>query len=188
MKYAEGKNGGDKRMIKPYYQNKNFTRVEIYNILNPNSPKKEKTIEFEGGMNNSRVTNGHLYLLTNKYLNSTGPILPVIRLDGADISKRFGNGIYYFNEQFNNRNIISINAVNLSNVNDISTQRILMPYAGQIFVSQKNIYLTHAKYVNQNEIMVKIQNNVFADLLPITKKDFELIRRITNTDDDIISD
>ena len=185
----KAKSGADMKILPPmpYYGSKNYTRVEIYNITNPVIPIKEKTIEFEGNnMNKSRVINGKLYLLTNKYINWNNPI-PIIRMDGKNITERFGTSTWYIDEPFYNNNILSINALNLDNVSDISTTRVLMPYLGQVFVSTKNIYLTHTKYLNKNKILFDIQNKVFSDLIPISKKDSEIIEKIKNTDDDVLS-
>jgi uncharacterized secreted protein with C-terminal beta-propeller domain len=57
---------GKKISVYSYPRNKSFTRIEIYNIENPEKPTKIKKIDFEGNLGESRIVNNHLYFITNK--------------------------------------------------------------------------------------------------------------------------
>lgn len=49
-----------------------MTGVRVYDISDPAKPKQTREFSIEGSLLSSRLTNGRLYLVTNKYLNTYG--------------------------------------------------------------------------------------------------------------------
>jgi uncharacterized secreted protein with C-terminal beta-propeller domain len=145
----ESSSGENKKRPSFHYYNrsKNFTRVEIYNITNPTNLTKEKQIDFEGNYKESRLNNNHLYIISNKSLFEDSPIIPLVKVNG-EVRSNLGNDVYYVDAPFTNYNLTSISAINLNNIKDISSKRILMPYGGKIYMSKNNLYMTYNKYNN----------------------------------------
>ncbi|HIP21886.1 MAG TPA: hypothetical protein EYG72_02985 [Candidatus Pacebacteria bacterium] len=156
----------------PYPRNKSFTRVEVYNIENPEKPIKIKKIDFEGRLRESRITNGHLYFVTNKNIYNNYPIIPMVKIDEVEKTKIFGDSFYYVDAPLRNYNLTSITSLSLEDLSKISSKRILMPNVGNIYMSKNNFYLTYNKYFDTRILYSKL-NEYVSNLMLERKRELD---------------
>ncbi|MEE9152340.1 MAG: beta-propeller domain-containing protein [Thermoplasmata archaeon] len=125
------------------------TFIELYDITDKEAPVLSKAHFWNGWNSQSRMIGDHLYLILSQYIYST------IQKWNLPCS---ASEIYYFQDQDNSSlqsyshqltTILSVNVLNPSE--EPNKKVILLDQQNNIFVSQKNIYITESKYISGNQ-------------------------------------
>ncbi|UCH02320.1 MAG: beta-propeller domain-containing protein, partial [Candidatus Bathyarchaeota archaeon] len=120
------------------------TSIRIYDISNRSSPLQVSRIVMDGYYFNSRMIGDNLYIIINKpaYLNNSEVELPVIEKDNSSI-EILATDIYYNNITDYYYYFTNILALNLRDLElELIHETFLLGATSEIYVSQKNMYLT----------------------------------------------
>lgn len=154
--YKERNNSESKSMkdirIAPIHET---TKVIIYDVKNKTAPKQIREIEIEGSLASSRLMNGKVYLIVNKY-----PDIWLLKENPElDMRPKYFDSVN--NEQMKAANYVDIqlfpdsNETNFTNIAVVdlenpSKEMALTTYLGsgnQLFMSKNNLYLAITNYV-----------------------------------------
>ncbi len=128
-----------------YYKN-DITIVQIYNIKDKSSPKLEKSFELYEPYNTTRCIDGRLFVLSTGYLRKVNDY--IMRDYKEDYTKKtipFKNIKYLKNHRSNFQTLIA--EINLDKLDNVKVDSYLID-AGNIYVSENNIYFTKNWYGN----------------------------------------
>ncbi|MBS4189638.1 beta-propeller domain-containing protein [Bacillus sp. FJAT-49705] len=182
-------NESSKIRIAPIHET---TKVYIYNVKNKKSPKKVREIEIEGHLMSSRLMDGKVYLIANKYadiwLLKDNPEMDM-RPKYFDSAKHTAiqpidyNKIQYFPDS-NESNFTNIAVIDLNNPKaDIS----LSTYLGSgdnIYMSKDNLYLAvtnYYPYSTQNDPSFQLDTSVYKFTVKGMKVDFHSYSEVPGT-------
>jgi len=167
----------DKLIVLGGYWENSF--VDIYDISDRENPEPETEIILDGNYINSRMIGDYVYIINNKYIDSRTPELPVFYADGIE-EKVAAEEIYYFDYPDTSYVFTSISAINI-NEGDMNNEVYLIGSAGNLYVSQDNIYLTYMKQTNFEEYVEEMAEEVYFPLLP--NEYDEKIQKILDSDE-----
>jgi uncharacterized secreted protein with C-terminal beta-propeller domain len=183
----------------PYY--KSFIRqnpyvfFKVFDISDHKAPKQVRDLSFEGNYFDSRQIGDYVYFVTNNYgYGVTGdPIMPRILAEGKNLDtvcasgvKCFNPDIYYFDRPYDSYNLTSVTAINVKDATAVPTGAVYLTDASQnMFVSEKNIYITNTKYINEYDLRMELAREI---IYPRLSSDLQgKISRIEAVDDFILS-
>lgn len=106
----------------------------------------------------------YVYVISNKYVDARNPEPPVYALNGIE-EKVQASEVYYFDYADYSYTFTSIMAVNLES-GDFNSNVYLIGSAGNIYVSQDNIYLTYTKTIEHTDYVEEFAQQVVLPLLP----------------------
>ncbi len=155
------------RIMMPYYNHKSYTITRIYSIENPEAPKLVRQFTQEGGYMTSRLMDGHLYVLSNKYeymyryygvpvaedALKAEEILPKTTDDpvNGDWTILPPDRIGLVPDSDPNAQVI-ISAISLTQDSKKPELLSLLGASGVVYASRENIYLANYAYVyNEKE-------------------------------------
>ena len=160
-----------------------LTFFEVYDISDKESLSLMKEFVFEGGCFESRMMDGHIYLVTRDSPVVRPHPVPFFLEDGL-VNKVSVDSVRYFPYQYDSVSFLTINAVSLD---DFAHEPLTLAveYGNELYMSYNNIYLSTNEYVNEWEISQDITKEEVLPLL--SDDDQELISRIMSVDEDILS-
>lgn len=146
----------EKMMVRPdiYPRYSPRTSVIIYDVSDKSNPSVSSDISIDGNYFDSRMVGQYVYLIANEqtyYLYSEGKnvTLPQIYSAGVPVSNSGAfPDVYYFDGVAGNV-FTTIASINLEDPKDISSKIILTSYTQNIYVSEKNIYMTYSKWMSE---------------------------------------
>jgi uncharacterized secreted protein with C-terminal beta-propeller domain len=179
--------------ILPPQRRSSYMFFKTFDLTDKTDPKQIRDLDFEGNFVNSRMIGDYVYFVTTKYSYDTDEIpVPIIMENGQMIStdKAIARcncpDIYYFSMPYQNFNMTSIHAINVSdNTQAINTQAYLLTDNQNMYVSQNNIYITYTKYLDEQELSMKALMKIALPLLD--QKDRDKIAKIQATENFILS-
>lgn len=141
----------------------NMVHAATYDISNPQKPGKLGEVTQTGNYYSSRITDGHLYLFSDFYVNTgvgknepeeyipsvQGKLLPVENI--------------YLPENHVGSQYMVVSSVALKNPEKVVDSKGIFYQGGQIYVSNDNIYLTTMKYHQSEETETAIQKISYRD-------------------------
>ncbi len=169
--------------------------VKIFNVEDVNNPNLEKEWEFEGSYSDSRLYDGDMYLISNKYNYRLAdrPILPVILEDGnlRDFNCKEGDclqpNVYYFPMPYNSYNYTNVYKISVSDLDkDIKSSTFLLSGGQNVYMSKDNLYLSHNSYLSQRDIEYKALRKLVYPYLELKEK--EKINAIEDVESFILSE
>ena len=187
------------RDIIPKNRFRNHSYVKIYNISDRSNPIETKSYDFEGNLSDSRMIGDYIYFVTSSssYIYNKDYPVPILFEDGKLLSSDLKDAncncpsVYYFDMNYYSYNFTTVSAININDLSKNIKSEIYMldGYQNNLFVSLENLYITYNKRVSEEEltadiVMEIIKEKVFSQL---TEKDKELIEKIENSDDDVLS-
>jgi len=169
-----------------YWWGVSSTIIKIYDISDKKNPEILKDIEIDGSYFDSRMIDNYIYVVATEYSYEIyqefeeGNVtlnIPEVTINN-DTKKVPYDHIYYVDIPERIDTMTHIIAINLDN-NDVKQESFLLGSSHNIYVSQKNIFLTYTKY------------NYYAQprpLIGLSSNDNEestIIYKISIKDDDI---
>ncbi len=183
-----------------------FTYLKIYDISDRKKPKEARSLYFEGSNANSRMIGDYIYLVTSSYpyygymrqAEDEDIIAPLIIEDGEilnnggkDIACKGCPNMYYFDIPYNSYTYTTISSINIKDTSEKVKSEVFLLDQSQnnIYVSEKNIYITYTKYVNEESLMYDISMGLVKEFMypVLSAKDREMVTEIENTKNYILS-
>jgi uncharacterized secreted protein with C-terminal beta-propeller domain len=154
----------DQIFIEPYYKmfrrQSPYSFLKVFNISDRRNPKLERDLKFEGSYFSSRLIGDYIYFVANTYnyyYDNQEPVLPRMIMGGTPVADACAAGtkcvmppIYYFDAPYDYYNFTTVAAVNLRDSQEEPNRSMYLTSGAQnIFVSEKNLYLTYTKYLDE---------------------------------------
>ncbi|MCF7795345.1 beta-propeller domain-containing protein [Patescibacteria group bacterium] len=158
-----------KRIAYDIFPTSSFMFVKIFDISDISNPELEKEWEFEGNYSDSRLLNGSLYLISNKYSYSLAAdqVLPTVFEDGnlrsfdCNEADCLQPNIYYYPRPYDSYNYTNVYKIDLNNLNsDIKTSTFLVDGKQTVYMSHDNLYLTYNSSINSHEIEFEVMRDL----------------------------
>lgn len=181
-------------IFKQFRRRSNYTFIKVYDLSDKSNPKMVRDLKFEGQYSNSRLIGSYLYFVTSYYNFAINYdfVLPKIIENGKVISSESNTSryrfpsVYYFGVPYDNFNFNTVSAINIrSNSQPVKTEVYLMPNNQNMYVSEKNIYLTYTKHVSEYDIVMPVLKEIIMSRLDQSDQDY--INKLEQTDDIILS-
>ena len=147
-----------------YGYGESLTLVYIYDMSDKQNPKLENNLSYQGNYVDSRMINDYVYVISNKYINTENPEPPIYAMNGV-VEKVSANNIYYYPHPDIGYVFTSVSAINVKD-GKFNNKVYLTSYAGTIYVSQDNIYLTYQKRVDYKDYAEKLAEEIYYPILP----------------------
>ncbi|MBN2141824.1 beta-propeller domain-containing protein [Candidatus Woesearchaeota archaeon] len=163
-----------------------MTYFNIYDISDKENPELDKEYKFEGRYSQARMTNGYVYFITTLTPEYRRIYPTPVMFNGAEIMQMPAKDIYRFNIPYSSVNLANIHAINLDDPSEkVNSKSVAIEYGQNLYMSEKNIYITYTESINEWEI----QQDIMLDLLMplLTESDKALIEKIKNADEDLLS-
>lgn len=161
-----------------YTNYSSFVLLSIYDVSEPKSIELTKTVEIEGNFKTSRMKDGYIYVITNKYsYNSEDPI-PYFKEDDKELKKTMDcNEINILDDKNSQPYFTTILTLNLN-------ERYKSPQFHNYYGEAETVYMSHGSlYLTSSEtISSKTKAGFFApkedeyktvELTTISKFDYE---------------
>ena len=162
-----------------------LTFFNVYDISEREEPELEKEYKFEGRYFDGRMIDENVYFVVNSQPRNRGiPPMPII-IDGPDKRHVPASDITYFNIPYNNPTFITVHAINLENNENTDSETITVDYGQELYMSKNNIFITYTERKNEHELQQEINRDLLRSNL--TEEDKELIEKIKQTDNDVLS-
>lgn len=158
------------KMIAPCYgyrcggYSDSVTNVFVYDIKDRKNPVLESNLSFEGNYVDSRMINNNVYLISSKYANIDNPRPPIYYANGLEKDIPLSS-VYYFDYPDNSYVFDTISSINLES-NYINSKVYLLGGNGNIYATDKNIYITYQKSMSGKEYYDKMIQEVYLQVLP----------------------
>jgi inhibitor of cysteine peptidase len=151
------------------YWNTGTTFVYVYNVANRATPVLSRNFTMSGSYVNSRMIGNYIYEIISQtaYEQNGTVVLPVV-FSGPDSSGVSPTKIYYTNAPDTSYSYTTIAGLNImSDSQPVSNMTILMGYAGNVYVSPTNIYITYPVSTYET---ITLSTPSVAPSLPFTKE------------------
>ncbi|HZJ41381.1 MAG TPA: beta-propeller domain-containing protein [Candidatus Saccharimonadales bacterium] len=178
-------------------RNSEFTSLKIYDISSPAAPQELKNLSFDGRYSDSRLIDGHLFLILNNYFGyySTDQGIVPILIDGGNLVSRdcsnsancFAPEIYYFNDVDNADSLTSIDSIDIrGDVKISSAQSYLLGDSQTVYASLNNLYIAYPQNFDFSKWSVQLVRDIIFPQLSEDSKN--KISKIEQADSDILTD
>jgi len=122
-----------------------FVRTAIYNVANPAQPVLEQTYDFEGSYLDSRIINGYLYVISQKYLyDACCTFIPMVKENGK--VRTIANTVSYFDMPYHDYTITQIHGIAIANPKEIKEANYLLSGGYALYASDEAFYLSYTDY------------------------------------------
>lgn len=143
--------------------------VSIYDISDRTNPVLVKNISFDGNYVEARMVSDYVYIISSKYIYTDNPVLPAYSVDGVRTQAMISD-VYYYPYMDNNYVFTSIGAIDLNNY-DVNSKTYLTGSTSEVYVSEKNIYLTYQKSISYIDYNKRLVEEVYMRIAPDSLKD-----------------
>lgn len=159
--------GAQEKMIAPpmYPEYSPKTTVKFYDISDKSSPADTGEITIDGSYYDSRMIGKHVYVIASKptyYTVGKRIPLPEITTGGRVVSQAFPE-IYYFNDIPGNV-FTTIASIDIDDPKAITSKVLLTNYAQNMYVSEKNVYLTYTKWMSEVDFLDQIIDAIMPEV------------------------
>jgi inhibitor of cysteine peptidase len=162
-----------------------MTFFNVYDVSNPKDPQLVKEYKFEGAYFQARMHGDTVYFVVTVFPEGRTDYPTPVIVDGTTVRGMPVTDIYYFPIPYNEVQLATVHAIDLDALNTVSSRAIAVEWNNQLYMSEKNIYITHTEQINEWEI----RQDITAELIEpqLTQKDRDFIQRIKNTDNEVLS-
>jgi len=128
--------------IRPIPSYKSVTRVQVIDLSDKEKPSIEKTIRLPGGYFQSRLTDGHIYAVTQESVFN-GPVIyePLVKVGANTIHPE----LFYFDNPEENYQFNTVTSIGLASQDVVESKSFMMGYANTLMMSQDNIFIAYQK-------------------------------------------
>lgn len=169
-----------------------YSFVKVFDVSDKKNPKQLRDIDFEGNMNGTRMIGDYVYAITSSYSYGGDAPIPMMLENGEVVSLTPGTprcncpDVYYFDIPYQSYNLTNIAAINVrDNSKPVKSEVYLLDGNQNMYVSQNNIYITYAKYLNEYQLYLETMKETAVPRL--NQKDQELVNKIDAVGSDILS-
>jgi uncharacterized secreted protein with C-terminal beta-propeller domain len=162
---------------KSFRRHNPYSFFKVFDLTDIANPKLVRDLNFEGSYTDARLIGDYAYLFTSSAANylDNEQITPRVLASGQVLSTDCSAGascyapdIYYFDIPYESYNFTNVTAINIKDNNEVlSGQSYLMSHGQNLYVSEKNIYITYTEYLNEYEFEQSARQEViFPKLSP----------------------
>ncbi len=163
-----------------------MTYFNIYDISDKENPELVKEYKFEGNYFQARMIDDYVYFVTTSTPEYRTVLPTPLIIEGTEKRSMPVTDIYYYNFPYDNPQFANIHAISITNPEeDVNSKTIAVEYSQNMYMSEKNIYITYTEYVNEYELQSKIIVELMEDKL--TDSDKALVEKIKQTDNEVLS-
>ena len=163
-----------------------MTYFNIYDISDRENPALIKEYKFEGRYFQARMIDDYVYFVTTTRPEYRKPHPTPVIIEGTAVRTIPVRNIYYYPIPYDSVHFVNIHAIRITEPNkDITSKTIAVEASQNMYMSKNNIYITYTKRINEYDLIRDITIDLMYDHL--TQSDKELIEKIKNTDDDVLS-
>ncbi|MCJ7816422.1 MAG: beta-propeller domain-containing protein, partial [Candidatus Aenigmarchaeota archaeon] len=160
----------EKMIAPPYYRPSTpKTYMHVYDISDPANPVLKRNISVEGSYFDARMIGDYVYAIMNKpvYYTENEPIItPMLYTESGSRPACGCSELYYFDMPDYGYQFVTIASLNVKeDSGDPATKVIMSGYTENMYVSERNIYISYMKTISwweQNDRMY----NAIKPLLP----------------------
>ena len=175
-----------------YFKKMNFiprsgmTFFDIYDISDKEKPVLVKDYKFEGNYFQARMTGDYVYFVITSGLEKRTDYPTPLIFDGDVKSSMSAKNIFYYPMPYIYPELVTVHAVNMAATDAaINSKSVVVESASNMYMSEKNIFITNTEYINEWEIRQKITMDFMIDKL--SDSDKTLVEKIKNVDNDVLS-
>ena len=176
-------------IMPPIFNNTQYSFLRVYNLEDITKPKQIAEYSLEGGTFGARLIGQYVYLITTKYQYDElgNDPLPRVYQNGTQVGTTKFPNVYHFDMPYQSYTFTSVNAFDLDSIDLTPTREIyLLGGYENLYVSEKNLYITYTKYLDEQEMIAKkIKTLVWPQLTPTDQAN---IKKIEELPTDILSD
>ncbi|MEK6894632.1 MAG: beta-propeller domain-containing protein, partial [Nanoarchaeota archaeon] len=147
---------------------RNEVRIHVYDVSDLSSGADElEVFVIDGNYYTARLIDGNVYVVANKYIDSSGPIIPYFK-SGDDIESIAPDKIYHPGYYDSNLIFTSIMAIDLESL-EYKGDVFLLGSSSVIYVSEDSIYMTSSKTYDY----FKVQEGALSTILEVLPGEFK---------------
>jgi len=163
-----------------------MTYFNIYDISEKDDPKLVKEYKFEGNYFQARMIDEYVYFVTRTNIIYRRPIPMPVFIDGTDVKHVEVRNIHYYPIPYQNPELANIHAIKITSPDEeISSKSIVVEGSQNMYMSENNMFITYTEYISEWNIRKDIIVKLITPLL--TESDQKIIRKIKNTDNDVLT-
>lgn len=151
-----------------------YTFFKVFDVSDHKNPRQIRDLDFEGSIFASRMIGDYVYLITNYYQYGVLDAVPYPRIlnsASGELASKVVPDIFYFDLPYDSFNFVSVSAINIKNNNNqVKSAAYLLPQAENIYVSQKNIYITYTRYISEYELSAEVLREILFPKLGSTEQ------------------
>jgi uncharacterized secreted protein with C-terminal beta-propeller domain len=167
-----------------YVPRNGMTYLTIYDITDRENPTVVKEYKFEGNYFDGRMHDGNAYLVITSSAENREHPTPII-MEGSAKRQMPAADVYYYPIPYDNVQFATVHAVNLRQPADVQSKAVAVQYGNNIYMSAKNLYILSTENINEWQVNQDVKMELLEPQL--TQKDRELIQKIKDTDDSVLS-
>ncbi|MBC8501207.1 MAG: beta-propeller domain-containing protein, partial [DPANN group archaeon] len=163
-----------------------MTFFDIYDISDKEDPEILNEYKFEGRYFQGRMIGDYVYLVVTSTPDYRVGIPTPVIVEGVRKINMPVSDVYYYPLPYNNPQFATTHAVNLKDPQeDVNSKTVVIEMNPNMYMSHENIYITYTENINEYEI----QQEIVVELMEpkLTDVDKQLIEKIRETDDDVLS-
>ena len=163
-----------------------MTYFNIYDISDKKDPELVKEYKFEGNYFQARMINDYVYFVTTTWpeFRRIHPT-PVI-IEETVVKTIPVRDIYYYPIPYQSAQFANVHAIKITSPDqDINSITVAVEGSQNMYMSHENIYITYTQYINEWDLQREIIVELIEPLL--TDSDKDLIEKIKQTDNDVLS-
>jgi len=133
---------------------KSAVNIHVYDISGKliSNPNLLETFSVEGNYNAARLIDGNVYVISNKYIDYSNPVVPFFEA-GGDVKSASVSQIYYPSYYESNLMFTSVMAIDVSSLK-YKADVFITGYNSVIYVSKNSIYLVSPKTYDYSKVQV----------------------------------
>ncbi|MDZ7611638.1 MAG: beta-propeller domain-containing protein [Candidatus Moranbacteria bacterium] len=158
---------------------------KVFDISDKKNPSQVRDLQFEGNYFDSRMIDDQVYFITRSSAYYKDTPVPRIMEDGkalyeAEDDKKCAGcpEVYYVDIPNYSYNYMNVASIDISSPNSqIQNEVYMLPRGQNMYVSQKNIYMTYTKHVSEYILMMEVMSElILPELDQDTRKKIEEIK------------
>ncbi|MGM5481552.1 MAG: beta-propeller domain-containing protein, partial [Nanobdellota archaeon] len=163
-----------------------MTYAHVYDVSDRKEPELVANYTFEGSYETARMTDDNVYLVVQSrpYNRPIHP-MPIIMRDGA-VETVAASKIHYFPMPYNNPATVSAHSISLDGESDLEDSvSMIVERVQTVYMSHDNLYVVGDHRISEQDIEFEVVQDMLENEL--SQHDKELIDKIKDTDDDVLS-
>ncbi len=163
-----------------------MTFFNIYDISDREEPELVKEYKFEGNYFQARMINDYVYFITTTRPEYRKIYPTPVIIEDSVVRPIPVRDIFYYPIPYQSAQFANIHAIEITDPDeDINSKTIAVEGSQNMYMSQNNIYITYTEYISEWDLTREITIDLMMDEL--TEADKELIEKIKQTDNDVLS-
>ncbi len=141
----------------------------ILDISDRENPRVVKNYVVDGSYNNARLIGDNVYFIVNSAVDYIHPVIPTVRQSSKVIMTP---DVFYFDNPEEYYTFNTIAAIDIFG-GQINAETFMMSPASNVYVSEKNIYITYTENLPYTYYQTKTKEKFFKVVVPLLPEDVQ---------------